>query len=221
MVSVDEKYSKDYAAIKTAYVTMEKSVAVVVEYKKENPSAATDVSNYEVEYMNLWKLEDVPEDEQKATDISDQKKVVAPLEVKLPKNLDVKLVQQGVKDTKAFNDLMKKVDTGDQNKFKAYLALDMAKDVAAAAVVAQQNVVKSAEGKVDAHTYAYKMTCDAKDGVDIQIWDGDKCEGDVQDKYGAKWGTCTKFGDDYYKITGASALQAAAVAVIAFAGSQF
>lgn len=65
------------------------------------------------------------------------------------------------------------------------------------------------------------MTCDAKAGVNIQIWDGDKCEGDVQDKYAAKWGKCTKFGDDYYKITGASALQAAAVAVIAFAGSQF
>lgn len=65
------------------------------------------------------------------------------------------------------------------------------------------------------------MTCDAKDGVNIQIWDGDKCEGDVQDKYAAKWGKCAKFGDDYYKITGASALQAAAVAVIAFAGSQF
>jgi len=113
MVSVDEKYSKDYAAIKTAYVTMEKSVAVVVEYKKENPSAATDVKNYAEAYMDLWKLEDVPEDEQKATDISDQKKVVAPLEEKLPKNLDVKLVQQAVKDVKAFNDLMKKVDTGD------------------------------------------------------------------------------------------------------------
>jgi len=97
----------------------------------------------------------------------------------------------------------------------------MANDEAAAAVKAQQNVVKSAEGKVDAHTYAYKMTCDAKAGVNIQIWDGDKCEGDVQDKYEAKWGVCTKFGDDYYKITGASALQAAAVAVIAFAGSQF
>lgn len=52
--------------------------------------------------MKLWKLQDVPEDDQKATDITDQKKVVVPLEEKLPKNLDVKLVQQAVKDKKAF-----------------------------------------------------------------------------------------------------------------------
>lgn len=171
--------------------------------------------------MKLWKLEDIPEDEQKATDISNQKAVVAPLEEKLPKNADVKAIQQAVKDLKAFNDLMKKVDPNDQNNFKAYLALDSAKDDAKAAVTAQQNVVTSAEGKVDAHTYAIKMTCDAKAGVHVQIWDGDKCDGDVQDEYKAQWGKCTKFGDDYYKITGAAALQAAAVAVIAFAGSQF
>lgn len=171
--------------------------------------------------MKLWKLEDVPEDKQKPTDISAQKDVVAPLEEKLPKNADVKAIQQAVKDVKAFNDLMEKVDPADQDNFNKYLALDMAKDDADAAVTAQKNVVKSADGKVDAHTYAIKMTCDATAGVHIQIWDGEKCEGDVQDEYKAKWGKCTKFGDDYYKITGASALQAAAVAVIAFAGSQF
>jgi len=112
-VSVDEKYSKDYAAIKTAYVTKEKSVAVVKAYTEENPSSVTDVKKYAEEYMKLWKLQDVPEDDQKATDITDQKKVVAPLEEKLPKNLDVKLVQQAVKDKKAFEDLMEKVDGAD------------------------------------------------------------------------------------------------------------
>jgi len=58
--------------------------------------------NYASEYMKLWKLQDVPKDEQKATDITDQEAVVAPLEQKLPKNLKVENVQQAVKDEKAF-----------------------------------------------------------------------------------------------------------------------
>lgn len=66
-----------------------------------------------------------------------------------------------------------------------------------------------------------KTTCDAKEGVHIQIWNEAACSGDPEISYKAKWGKCTKFGDEYYKITGASALQAAAVAVVAFAGSQF
>lgn len=101
------------------------------------------------------------------------------------------------------------------------MVLDKANDDALAALAAQKNVVASADSKVDAHTFSIKTTCDAKAGVHIQIWDGIVCEGDVQEEYKAKWGACTQFGDDYYKITGASALQAAAVAVIAFAGSQF
>jgi len=116
---------------------------------------------------------------------------------------------------------MTKVDPADQDNLKAYLVLDNASDEASAAVKAQKNVVTSAEGKVDAHTFSYKMTCDAKTGVKVQVWDGVECKNDVQDEFAAKWGACTKFGDEYYKITGASALQAAAVAVIAFAGSQF
>jgi hypothetical protein len=176
---------------------------------------------YREEYMKLWKLQDVPKDEQKATDISTQDEVVAPLEKKLPKNLEVKNVQQAVKDQKAFEDVMSKVDPDDQDNLGEYLKLNLAKDEADVAVTAQKNVVKSAEEKVDAHTFSYEMTCDATTGVKVQVWDGVECKDDVQQKFEAKWDKCTKFGDEYYKITGASALQAAAVAFIAFAGSQF
>lgn len=65
------------------------------------------------------------------------------------------------------------------------------------------------------------MTCDDK-GVSFKAYTDDKCaakEADIDIK--APWGQCTKVGEDYMKITGASALKAAAVALVAFAGSQF
>lgn len=92
---------------------------------------------------------------------------------------------------------------------------------AKASVKDQENVLRTADQKVDDHTMAVLTTCDAKAGIHIKVWDGEKCEGDVEQEYTAKWGKCTKFDDEYYKITGAAALQAAAVAVVAFAGSQF
>ena len=65
------------------------------------------------------------------------------------------------------------------------------------------------------------MTCDATGGVVFKQWDEAKCEGDAEFEVKAKWGECTKAGDSYIKVTGAAALKAAAVALVAFAGSQF
>ena len=65
------------------------------------------------------------------------------------------------------------------------------------------------------------MTCDAKAGVVFKTWPDAKCEGDTEFALTAKWGECTKAGDSYIKVTGAAALKAAAIALVAFAGSQF
>ena len=66
------------------------------------------------------------------------------------------------------------------------------------------------------------MTCDAKAGVVMKAWTDAKCEGDAMYEVKAKWGECTKAEEGkYVKFTGAAALKAAAVALVAFAGSQF
>lgn len=101
------------------------------------------------------------------------------------------------------------------------MALDKANDDAATAVKDQADVLKSAKDLVDANTYASLVTCDAKAGISVKTWDGEKCEGTPEHEFKAKWGECTQWGSEYYKITGAATLQAAAIAVAAFAGSQF
>jgi len=103
-----------------------------------------------------------------------------------------------------------------------FLALDVANDKAQAALAAQENVVKQAAGKVDAHTFATFTTCDAKAGVVIKTYDDADCTAkEPESEFVSKWNGCVKWGDEYVKVTGAAALKAAAVAVVAFAGSQF
>ena len=84
------------------------------------------------------------------------------------------------------------------------------------------NVLKTAEDLVDAKTFAHITTCDASAGLVHKTYDGSKCEGTPEKSFTATWGACTKAPDgSYVKITGAAALKAAAVALVAFAGSQF
>ena len=64
------------------------------------------------------------------------------------------MLKQAVKDEKAFDDQMKVVDGDDVVNFKKYLKLDKAKDDAKEAVTEQKNVLKTAEKKVDDHTFA-------------------------------------------------------------------
>lgn len=98
---------------------------------------------------------------------------------------------------------------------------DKANDDAIANVKKQEDLLKQMEDVVDAATYSSITTCDAKTGVSVKVYDVIDCKGDVQETFAAKWGECKKWGSNYYKVTGAAALQAAAVAVVAFAGSQF
>jgi len=88
-------------------------------------------------------------------------------------------------------------------------------------LVAKENVVKQAAGKVDAHTFATLTTCDATAGVVVHTYDDADCTKDPESTFKSKWNGCEKWGDEWVKVTGAAALKAAAVAVVAFAGSQF
>lgn len=100
------------------------------------------------------------------------------------------------------------------------MAKDVAVDNAKATVEEYKNVVTQAEEKIDAATYAGIMTCDAK-GVTMKAWKEECNKGEVEDELTAEWDKCTKAGKVWIKVTGAAALKAAAVALVAFAGSQF
>jgi len=85
-----------------------------------------------------------------------------------------------------------------------------------------QNAIDQQKARIDRLTFASLTTCDAKLGVMVKSWTDAKCEGDPEFKLNAKWGECTKVTEgQYIKVTGAAALKAAAVALVAFAGSQF
>ena len=65
------------------------------------------------------------------------------------------------------------------------------------------------------------MTCDNQ-GVKFKAYTEINCAAEKADiDVKVPWGVCTKVDDVYMKIIGASALKAAAVALVAFAGSQF
>ena len=106
---------------------------------------------------------------------------------------------------------------------KAYLIADGVYTNTKATEDEFANVVKAAEDKIDNHTFAIITTCDATAGIHVRAYDGEKCDGKPEHEFKAKWGACVQSpdGESFVKITGAAALQAAAVAVIAFAGSQF
>lgn len=86
-----------------------------------------------------------------------------------------------------------------------------------------EKVVKSATETIDAHTFATITTCDATEGIVHKTYDAASCEGKPETEFKAQWGACVQAPDakSFIKVTGAAALQAAAVAVVAFAGSQF
>lgn len=102
-----------------------------------------------------------------------------------------------------------------------YGAADLEHEAAVAAEAKEQKVYDAAAAKVDASTYSSIMTCDDK-GVTFKAYTDIDCKAKKADiDVMAPWDTCTKVGEDYMKITGASALKAAAIALVAFAGSQF
>lgn len=179
---------------------------------------------------------------------ADQDAAMAPLtatkktaEEALPKGADIKIIDEAVAteanfkkfkkskiDTKV--ELNKKcVDAGECSQqnieaiTKAYLIADGEYTNVKATEDEFANVVKAAEDKIDNHTFAIITTCDATAGIHVRTFDGEKCEGKPEHEFKAKWGACVQSpdGESFVKITGAAALQAAAVAVIAFAGSQF
>jgi len=86
-------------------------------------------------------------------------------------------------------------------------------------------VKDAAADKIDKHTFSTFTTCDAKTGVIHKTFDGEDCKG-TEIKFEAAWDTCTAavgkgYENTWVKVTGAATLQAAAVAIVAFAGSQF
>lgn len=179
---------------------------------------------------------------------ADQDAAMAPLtaskkvaEDALPKGADVKIIDTVVADEANFKKFkISKIDSKTQlNKdcvaagecseqtiadiTKAYLIADGVYTATKATEDQFANVVKAAEDKIDNHTFAIITTCDATAGIHVRAYDGEKCEGKPEHEFKAKWGACVQSpdGESFVKITGAAALQAAAVAVVAFAGSQF
>jgi len=76
---------------------------------------------------------------------------------------------------------------------------------------------------IDTETYATMTTCDATAGVVHAEYDNANCDETPVKKFEFDWGACVKSpdGKNYMQVTGAAAMKAAAVALVAFAGSQF
>lgn len=159
----------------------------------------------------------------------------------LPEKADKKLIDEYVSATRNFKDLKKdKFDTAtglnqqciddgnctDQDVVditRKYVEADYAYQVKKTAQEKAAGVVKSTTDTIDDHTFATITTCDAKEGIIHKEYDADSCEGEPLTTFKAQWGACVQAPDakNFIKVTGAAALQAAAVAVVAFAGSQF
>jgi len=164
----------------------------------------------------------------------------------LPANTDKAIIQEVVKNSEDFqkykiNNIDSKVLTtkceADANPnfetctptaniadiTKQYLNKEEAYDKVKAKEDQFANSVKSIQGRVDAHNFSSIATCDATAGLVYKEYDTADCKGTAKKEFKAAWGACVQGPDakTFIKVTGASALQAAAVALVAFAGSQF
>ena len=75
--------------------------------------------------------------------------------------------------------------------------------------------------KGDTEGTSAKITCTDAD-ITTEAWvSSDKSEGDANLNVKVEFGKCTKMGETYFILTGATAIKAAAFAVAAFAASQF
>lgn len=216
---VPKIYKTEYPKIKAAYVANEATKTYIENYKKEaNDEEDGDVDAYITAFDAL-----AAEKAKENADAAKVKELTTALDAaakKLDKAADVTKIQKSTAHQAAYDKEMEAVDTTHVANVESYLKKDVAVDNANAAVEEYKNVVTQAEEKIDAATYAGKMTCDAK-GVKMQAWKEECGKGDVEDEVTAEWGKCTQAGKVWIKVTGAAALKAAAIALVALAGSQF
>ena len=218
----NEIFDKTYPTVQKAYFAMKKSQAVVEEYVDDNADEKADVATYKKEYEKLFVEQAKTKAAHDKTATEKAVKNVAAAEKTLAKNCDPKIIQTEVADEAAFAKLVAEHIPKEQRaNYLLFLERDYNNVVAAKAVKDQENVLETVSKRADQHTYSKIITCDAKAGVHIKYYDGVGCKDKPDQEYTAKWGKCTKMGDNYFKITGAATLQAAAVAIVAFAGSQF
>ena len=216
---VPKIYKAEYPKIKAAYVANKATVDYIAKYKEEaNDEEDGDVDAY-IEAFDALATENAKENKDPDT-VKDLTTKLDAAAKKLDKTADVKKIQKSTADKEALKKEMEAVDGTHTDAVNSYLEKDVAVDNANAVVEEYKNVVTQAEEKIDAATYAGMMTCDAN-GVTMKAWKEECNKGEVEDEVTAKWGKCTKAGKVYIKVTGAAALKAAAIALVAFAGSQF
>lgn len=214
-----EYYADEYPLVKAAWIKKTASAKYVADYKAANASEVAKVDTYIAAFTTWY-------DESKATapnDLEGKKTAMDAAEKELATNVDVKQLQASVTDQKDYEKLVaEKIDSTEIGQVEAYIVLDVANDQAIQRTKDLQNAIDTQKKRIDRLTYATLMTCDAKAGVVIKAWTDAKCEGKAGFEVHAEWGKCTKTKEgEYVKFTGAAALKAAAVALVAFAGSQF
>ena len=102
-----------------------------------------------------------------------------------------------------------------------FLHKDYLYDGVQATATKAANDWEAADKKLNAETFAIKLVCD-KDKFTFTEYDDLKCEDKKPKELTAGWGDCVEFAPKtFIKMTGATALKAAAAALVAFAGSQF
>ena len=216
-----------YAELKAAYVANEAAKAsykkVIDDLKKAEDDALVDAKKKAYQPYYALKSTENPD----KAELAKLKKAYD--DAKLPEDVDAKVIEECVKADKTFSKLFDAVpdlnddgsNSDEQAALMAYDKADTEHEKALAAEAKEQKIFDAAAAKVDASTYSSIMTCDDK-GVEFKAYTDIDCKAKKPDfDVKAPWGTCTKVGEDYMKITGASALKAAAIALVAFAGSQF
>lgn len=157
---VPKIYKTEYPKIKAAYVANEATKDYIKEYKKEaNDEEDGDVDAYIKAFDALAdeKAKENPDDA-KVKELTTALDAAAK---KLDKAADVTKIQQSTAHQKAYDKEMEAVDSTHKTNVEDYLKKDVAVDNANAVVEEYKNVVTQAEEKIDAATYAGKMTCDA------------------------------------------------------------
>ena len=91
-------------------------------------------------------------------------------------------------------------------------------------IVAQEDAQKAYDQKAEIKSTYTKTVCDPVSGIITMVYEqADDCKGEEAKKVITGWGSCIKDPEsgNYFKFTGANALKAASIAIVAFVGFQF
>lgn len=89
----NEIFEEHYTELRTAYFKHQQSMAIIKKYIDEHGADGYAIKEYAREYYVLYKLQAMPKEDQDEAAIDAQKEYVEQLYMRLPRNLDPKLIE--------------------------------------------------------------------------------------------------------------------------------